>query len=58
MTRLHLEDMKFITEEIFMDFYENAINKNKSGEYDEDERRLQECEERLWNFYYKFMDKQ
>lgn len=41
-----------------MDFYENAINKNKSGEYDEDERRLQECEERLWNFYYKFMDKQ
>ena len=49
------DDIKFIIEEVFTDFYENALNKNKSGEYNEDVRKLDIAEENLWNTF-QFID--
>ena len=45
------EDITFIIEEVFADFYENALNKNKSGEYDEDVKRLDIAEKHLQYIY-------
>ena len=35
-----IDDVKFIIEEVFADFYESALGKNSSGEYDEDVKKL------------------
>ena len=45
------EDIKFIIEEVFADFYENALGKNKSGDYDEDVKRLDIAEKHLQYIY-------
>ena len=45
------EDITFIIEEVFADFYENALNKNKSREYDEDVKRLDIAEKHLQYIY-------
>tara|TARA_B100000927_G_C16466358_1_gene469861 strand:+ start:2350 stop:2544 length:195 start_codon:yes stop_codon:yes gene_type:complete len=44
-----IDDVKFIIDEVFTDFYENALNKNKSGEYDDDVKNLEIAEKRLWD---------
>jgi hypothetical protein len=44
-----IDDVKFIINEVFTDFYDNALNKNKSGEYDEDVKNLEIAEQRLWD---------
>jgi len=44
-----IDDVKFIINEVFTDFYENALNKNKSGEYDDDVKNLEIAEKRLWD---------
>tara|TARA_B100001109_G_C18769205_1_gene429822 strand:- start:261 stop:455 length:195 start_codon:yes stop_codon:yes gene_type:complete len=44
-----VDDVKFIIDEVFTDFYENALNKNKSGEYDDDVKNLEIAEKRLWD---------
>jgi len=44
-----IDDVKFIIDEVFTDFYENALNKNKSGEYDNDVKNLEIAEKRLWD---------
>lgn len=45
------EDIKFIIEEVFADFYENALGKNKSGAYDEDVKKLDIAEKHLQYIY-------
>ena len=44
-----IDDVKFIIEEVFTDFYESALGKNSSGEYDEDVKKLDIAEKRLWD---------
>ncbi len=44
-----IDDVKFIIEEVFSDFYESALGKNSSGEYDEDVKKLEIAEQRLWD---------
>ena len=44
-----IDDVKFIIEEVFADFYESALGKNSSGEYDEDVKKLDIAEQRLWD---------
>tara|TARA_B100001109_G_C18523154_1_gene317009 strand:- start:116 stop:328 length:213 start_codon:yes stop_codon:yes gene_type:complete len=44
-----IDDVNFIIEEVFADFYENALGKNSSGEYDEDVKKLDIAEQRLWD---------
>lgn len=44
-----IDDVKFIIEEVFADFYESALGKNRSGEYDEDVKKLDIAEQRLWD---------
>jgi hypothetical protein len=44
-----IDDVKFIINEVFTDFYDNALNKNKSGEYEEDVKNLEIAEQRLWD---------
>ena len=44
-----IDDVKFIIEEVFADFYESALGNNSSGEYDEDVKKLDIAEKRLWD---------
>lgn len=44
-----IDDVKFIIEEVFSDFYESALGKNSSGEYNEDIKKLDIAEQRLWD---------
>ena len=44
-----IDDVKFIIEEVFADYYESALGKNSSGEYDEDFKKLDIAEKRLWD---------
>jgi len=51
MERLTKEDIKFIIEEVFADFFEHALDKNVSGNYCDEVMKLDTAERHLIEMY-------
>ena len=51
MERLTKEDIEFIIEEVFADFFEHALDKNVSGNYCDEVMKLDTAERHLIEMY-------